>query len=110
MFNEKVVTNTVQEAKSHCDLILQVNMLYMYMLAIIFQHIFSWVKLAGICCILKRLQVSENIFQVLHCFQSKSLILYFLESRSLLMECPDIVIGTPSALLGHVQAKVSFHS
>jgi len=26
------------------------------------------------------------------------------------MECPDIVIGTPSALLGHVQAKVSVHS
>ena len=26
------------------------------------------------------------------------------------MECPDIVIGTPSALLGHVQAKVSVYS
>ena len=27
--------------------------------------------------------------------------------RSLLMECPDIVVATPSVLLGHVQAKVS---
>ncbi|XP_078358933.1 putative ATP-dependent RNA helicase DDX56 [Oculina patagonica] len=26
-------------------------------------------------------------------------------TKSLLMECPDIVIGTPSVLLGHVQAK-----
>ena len=31
----------------------------------------------------------------------------FLYSRSLLMEKPDIVVGTPSVLLGHVQAKVS---
>ena len=48
-------------------------------------------------------------FKYVHCFQPKCLILSFL-SRSLLMECPDIVIGTPSALLGHVQAKVSVHS